>query len=463
VTAYHFESHVDGLRELVARAAEGSFGVNGLNPLAFPGVARVENDLVAATAAWHGGGPTVAGTVTSGGTESCLLAVLGAREHWREHHPQEAAAGVRPVLVLPVTAHPAFRKAAHLFGLQVREVAVDAGTFSPDAAALAAALDDRTALVVVSAPEYAYGTVDPVAEVASSAAERGVLCHLDMCIGGFVLPFVREAEGLPPIGLGTPGVTSLSADLHKYGYAPKGVSVLLHADESLRRHHWFADAGWPGYPLVNPTLLSSRSAAPAAAAWAVLARLGTDGLRRLALVARRGALRLAEGVDGVPGLRVLLPPASTLVVLTDDGDPDGPDIYTVADELVARGWDAQPQPARHGGPPTLHITVSAGLADQVDLLLDALRASAVAARSAGRSRVDPGLAEALRGLGPVDLDDATVGALLAAVGASGGAGADGPALPARMAGIYALLDELPAPVVERLLSAVMAGVYTVRP
>jgi glutamate/tyrosine decarboxylase-like PLP-dependent enzyme len=458
VTAYHFESHVEGLRDLVAQAARGAFGANGLNPLAFPSVARIENDLVAATAAWHGGGDDTVGTVTSGGTESCLLAVLGARERWRDRN-RTAPAGDRPTVLLPVTAHPAFRKAAHLFDLDVVDLPVDPVGFDPDPDDVERLIDRRTALVVVSAPEYAYGTLDPVEPIAATAAEHDVPCHLDQCIGGFVLPFVREAEGLAPIGLNVPGVTSLSADLHKYGYAPKGVSVLLHASERLRRYHWYADAGWTGYPLVNPTLLSSRSAAPAAAAWAVLARLGRDGIRRLALASRRGALALADGVAAIPGLRVVVPPQATLVAFTDTGEPDGPDILTVVDELIARGWDVQSQPARHGGPSNAHITITAGLADQVEELLAALRDSADTAARRGRVGVDPALAAAAAGMDAAALDDASVAALLAMAGISGdGAGV----LPDRMAPAYALLERLSAPVAERLLAAVLSGVYSPR-
>jgi glutamate/tyrosine decarboxylase-like PLP-dependent enzyme len=465
VTAYHFESHVAGLRQLVADAAAQTYGVNGLNPLAFPSVARIENDLVAATAAWHGGGPDTVGTVTSGGTESCLLAVLGARELWREKRRNDAT----PTILLPVTAHPAFRKGAHLFGLDVVDVPIDPRSFAADPQFVAEHLDERVALVVVSAPEYAYGTVDPVARVAFLAAQAGVPCHLDMCIGGFALPFIREAEGLTPIGMSTPGVTSLSADLHKYGFAPKGVSVLLHADERLRRHHWFADAGWTGYPLVNPTLLSSRSAAPAAAAWAVLARLGREGLRALALSSRAGAVALAHGVTAIPGLRVVVEPQACLVAIADEGDPAGPDILTVVDEMALRGWDLQTQPPRGGVPATAHVSVSPGLHDQMDELLAALSDATDAARRVGAPDVDAGLAQTLGALDPSSLDDATVSAVLAAAGvgargAGGGAGVGGDAqLPARMASLYTLLGRLPAPVVERLLSAVLSTIYTHAP
>jgi len=467
VTAYHFESHVPGLRELALAATEIAWGVSALNPVAFPSVAAIENDLVATTAAWHGGGPSTVGTITSGGTESCLLAVLGARERWRSLH----GASSRPVLVLPVTAHPAFRKAAHLFGLRVADVPVDPVTFAPDPAdverLVAADGGRRAALVVVSAPEYAHGTVDPVAAVAAIAARHGVPCHLDLCIGGFVVPFVREAEGAAPLGLSTPGVTSLSADLHKYGFAPKGVSVLLHANDELRRHHWFADASWPGYPLVNPTLLSSRSAAPAAAAWAVLAHLGRDGVRDLALRSRAAAVRLAEGVAAIPGLQVVTPPQATLVAITDTGDDAGPDIYTVVDELALRGWDLQPQPARHGGPPTAHVTMTPGVADQLDDLLRALAEAAAAAAARGRAAPDPRLgaaaaALAAQGTSADRLDDATIGSLLAAAGIGSGSGPGGGVLPERMAQVNALLDQLPPPLVERLLVAVLGGILTPR-
>ena len=470
VTAYHFEPHRPELRRLALAAAELAWGVSSLNPVAFPSVADVENDLVATTAAWHGGGPSTVGTVTSGGTESCLLAVLGARERWRSLH---GSASRQPLLVLPVTAHPAFRKAAHLFGLQVADVPVDPQTFAPDPAEVErlVARDGgrRAALVVVSAPEYAHGTIDPVPAVAAIAARHGVPCHLDLCIGGFVVPFVREAEGLPPIGLSTPGVTSLSADLHKYGFAPKGVSVLLHADDALRRHHWFADASWPGYPLVNPTLLSSRPAAPAAAAWAVLAHLGRDGVRALALRSREAALALAAGVEAIDGLRVVTPPQATLVAITDTGDPAGPDVYTVVDELTARGWDVQAQPARHGSPPTAHVTMTPGVADQLDDLLAALADATVAAAARGRAAPDPRLgaaasALATQGTRPADLDDATIGSLLAAagIGAPTATGDGGAGLPERMAELNALLDRLPPPLVERLLVALLGGILTPR-
>jgi glutamate/tyrosine decarboxylase-like PLP-dependent enzyme len=456
-TAYHFESGWPEMSDLAARAGALMLGTNGLNPTAFPSIAAIENDLVTATALVHGGDERTRGTVTSGGTESCLLAVLAAREQWRERSREQPGEAGRPRLVLPVSAHPAFRKAAHLFGLDVVDVPVHPASFSLDPADVAARLDDRVALVVVSAPEYARGTLDPVADVAALAASRGVLCHLDCCIGGWVLPFVLADEGRPPVDLSIPGVTSMSVDLHKYGYAPKGASVVLYESESLRRRAWFADAGWPGYPLVNSTLQSSRSAAPAAAAWAVLQHLGVAGLQQLAREARAATLRLAEGVERIAGLRLAAPPASTLLAVMDEGDPRGPDIRVVIDEMAARGWPLQAQPARLGARGSFHVTMTGAVAAQVDDLVAALAEATAAARTAGPATVDQNLVAAVQSWGSQGVSDAVVEHLLTLAGV--GTGDASGVLPAQMAPLQALMDALPPALVERLLIAVASRVY----
>lgn len=454
-TSRHFESGLPEIADLVASAGALMIGTNGLDPTAYPSVPSIENDLVHATARLHGGDDRTVGTVTSGGTESCLLAVLGARERWRlaRHDPSG-----RPELVLPVTAHPAFRKAAHLFDLDVIDVPVDPVTFGPDPHDVRIRLTDRTALVVVSAPEYAHGTIDPVAEVAAVAAERDVLCHLDMCIGGWVVPFVCEDEATPPVGLSVPGVTSVSADLHKYGYAPKGVSVLLHAHDALRRLHYFADTRWSGYPLVNNTLLSSRSVAPAASAWAVLQHLGLDGMRRLALAARRGTLELAQGVAAMDGLTVVAAPAASLLAVTADGGTNAPDVWVVIDEMASRGWPLEGLPARAGGPTSFHVTMTAGVAAAIPVLLGALEESVAAARARGPARPDDALVAAAATVQPDALDEATVAGLLEAAGLAGDPETGG-LLPDCMAPINAVLEAAPPALVERLLVAVLSRVY----
>ncbi|MEE4542888.1 aminotransferase class V-fold PLP-dependent enzyme [Streptomyces sp. V4-01] len=452
--AYVYDSGLAGLDELAAAAQAAFAGVNGLDMTAFPSVVTLENDVVAQTARLLGGGPGTAGTFTSGGTESCLLAVLTAREHAR------AARGVTaPELVLPVTAHAAFHKAARLFGLTVVSVPVDPATFRVRAQDMAAALSERTALAVVSAPSYAHGVLDPVAEVAAAAAERDVLCHVDACIGGWHLGHLRLAEGhgtTAPFDLSVPGVSSLSVDLHKYAYTPKGASVLLFRDAALRRHGWFAHASWPGYPVVNATLQGTKSAGPLAAAWAVLQRVGTAGYVRLAERVHAATARLTDGIGRIDGLRVLGAPDASLVAVASTDPALHP--FVLADEMRLRGWYLQPQPAFGGSPANLHLTMTAAAADpdRVDALLAELAAAAGRARRAGPPGVDPALVELAAALDPATLGPAEVALALEAAGVA----ADG-ALPARMAPVLAVLEALPAALTERLLPEVVSRLYAV--
>jgi glutamate/tyrosine decarboxylase-like PLP-dependent enzyme len=396
--------------------------------------------------------------VTSGGTESCLLAVLAAREVWRGRVGSQQSRDGRPRLLLPVTAHAAFRKAAHLFDLEVVDVPVDPTTCRALPAAVAAALDERAALVVVSAPSYPHGVLDPVGEIAALAAEAGVPCHVDACIGGWILPFLDDVP--EPFDLTVPGVTSLSVDLHKYGYAPKGVSVLLSATAEFRHGHWFSTSGWPGYPVVNPTLAGTRPAGPMAAAWAVHRWLGDDGYRELATRTRAATVELAGGIATIDGVRVVGDPVATLVAVAQDGLPDnagGVDVLNLADEMTARGWLLQPQPpfAQDAGdlPATLHLTVTGATAGRVDALLADLRDAASAAAALPRPVADPDLVAAAATIDPATLTVAEVDALLEVAGVGGGK------LPERMAPVHALVSALPRPVAERLLAGVLGQVY----
>lgn len=428
--------------DLVAREALAAYGgSNGLDPTAFPSLAAMEREVVGFAAGLLDAPEGYAGTVTSGGTESCLLAVLAARDA----RPEVA----RPQIVAPTTIHAAFHKAAHLFGLELTLVDVDPVTYRADPAAMAAALSERTVLVAASAPSYAQGVVDPIEAIAAAAAERGIRCHVDACIGGFVLPFLAA----PPWSFAVPGVTSVSADLHKYGYAPKGVSVLVHRSMALRHTQFWATADWPGYGVVNSTLQSTKSGGPLAAAWATVSMLGRQGYAALAAEAREATVAIAAGVDGIPGLRVLVAPDSTLLALVTD---DSCDVYTIADELLVRGWYAQPQLPYRGGPASLHLTVSAATGPGVPDVLAALREATAAAQAAGPVAVDPAIAGLLGSLDPMALDEATLGGLLAAAGLAGGDG--GLALPTRMAPIHALLAACPPGLRAALLTAVIERV-----
>jgi glutamate/tyrosine decarboxylase-like PLP-dependent enzyme len=447
--AYVYDSGLSEVDDIAAAAHALASSANGLDPTAFPSLLRMENDLVATTAGLLGGDGETVGTVTSGGTESCLLAVLAARDA----RPDLAA----PNLVLPETAHAAFHKAAHLFGVRKVVVPVDPATFRADPAAMAAAIDESTVLVVASAPSYAHGVVDPIPEIAAAAAARGVRMHVDGCIGGWVLPYLaRLGADVPPFDFGVPGVTSLSVDLHKYAYCAKGVSVLLHANAGLRRTHYFASADWPGYTMLNPTLQSTRSGGPLAAAWAVVRHLGDEGYLRLAEVTREAVARIREGVAGIDGLRILGDPDSTLIAFT--AADAGFDLFTVADEMKARGWYVQPQFAHGSSPLNLHLTVTAANhGSEAEFVAD-LIGSVTAARAAGPVTVDPDVTAFVAALDPETLTMEQFGGLLAAAGLTGGDG-----LPARMAPINALLATAAEPLRERLLLEFLGALYTPSP
>lgn len=343
--AYVYDSGLPELDELAAAAHAAFAGVNGLDMTVFPSVVALENDLVRRAADLLGGDEATVGTFTSGGTESCLLAVHTARSH-----AQRTRGITTPEMVLPDTAHPAFHKAAELFGVTPVVVPVgDDFTVRPED--VAAAITASTALVVVSAPSYAHGVIDPVADVAGVAESHGVLCHVDACIGGWYLGHLRlasDAPDIPDFDLSVPGVTSISVDLHKYGYAPKGASIVLFRDADLRREGYFVHTEWPGYPVITTTLQGTKSAGPLAGAWAVTEHLGTDGYVELSRRVHRTTQALIDGVSEVDGLYVLGAPESSLLAVASD-DPQI-DVFVVADEIRTAGWFLQPQLAYEASP-----------------------------------------------------------------------------------------------------------------
>jgi glutamate/tyrosine decarboxylase-like PLP-dependent enzyme len=435
--AYVYDS---GLAEAdeVGRQALALYGAtNGLDPTVFPSLRTLENDLVAWSARLLQGSEAV-GTVTSGGTESILLAVQTARD---------ASPGVgQPSMVLPSTAHAAFHKAAHYFGVRAIVVDVDPATYKARPEAMAAACDDTTVLVVASAPSYAHGVVDPIPEIAEVASARGIRCHVDACIGGWVLPYLRaDGVDVAAFDFAVPGVTSISVDLHKYAYTPKGASILLHRTPGLRRPQYFAHADWPGYTMLNSTTQSTKSGAPLAAAWAVTQHIGDAGYQRLARTAYDATLRLTAAADAIDGLTVLAPPETTLVALRSD---ERADVFTIADEMAALGWFVQPQLSFREQPASLHLSMSAATAARLDELISALQQAVTTAQAAGPVQVAPELAEAARAIDPALLDDAAFDGLLEIAGLG-----SGETLPERMAPVNALLDVAPPRLREALLIA----------
>ncbi|MEW2358112.1 aspartate aminotransferase family protein [Spirillospora sp. NPDC029432] len=457
VTAYVYDTGRAEIHDLASRAYLEMLEVNGLDPTAFPSIVALERQVLDAVAGRLGGGT---GIFTSGGTESIMLAVKAARDAAAAgtrggsgDGPGDGSAG-RPEIVVPNTAHPAFHKAAHYLGMDVVAVPVDTATFHADPAAMAAAMTPRTVLVVASAPSYPHGVIDPVADIASIAAEAGVLCHVDACVGGWMLPWLRESgRDVPPFDLSVPGVTSLSCDLHKYGYAPKGASVVLFRDESVRRRAYFASAEWPGYTVINSTVQSSKSAGPLGAAWATMMAIGAQGYRDLASGAMRAAERLIDGVAGIPGLRVLGTPDAPLVAVASD-DPEL-DVFVLADEARARGWFFQPQLSYQGIPANVHFTLTGVSLAGVEALLETLAESAKAARDAGPPDVPAELTEALASLDLDALDDEGFAGLLGSVGVGLGGGGQ-----PEMAVVNAILNALPPGTREELLIRFLSALYS---
>ncbi|MBX3185539.1 MAG: aspartate aminotransferase family protein [Labilithrix sp.] len=337
------------------------FSQNALNPMAFPSLRRFESEVVSMVLGLFHGPEGSVGTMSSGGSESLLLAVKTARDWARAERPKVTA----PEMLLPVTAHPALLKAAHMVGIKPVLVPMR-DDFTADVDKAKELITDDTILVVASSPQYPHGVMDPVADLAALAASRGILCHVDACIGGFLLPWVeRLGHDVPAWDFRVPGVTSISADLHKYGYAAKGASVVLYRTRALRRFQHFVHADWPGGLFGSPSILGTRPGGAIAAAWAVMTYLGEDGYLDLARRAMDATAKLAKGIAEVPGLRLLGKPVMSLIAFSaDEGD-----LYVIGDRMQARGWRMDRQQA----PASLHLTVSPGHDAVADVFLADLR------------------------------------------------------------------------------------------
>ena len=322
--------------------------VNALQRDMCPSATRFEGEIIAmALDLFHAGavdGGDPVGMVTSGGTGSIAHAMLAYRE-------QGASRGIdRPNVVKPETAHPAFDKACHLFGIELRRAPVDPVTTQVDLNWVADHVDGSTVALIGSACNYGYGTIDPIADLGQLALERGTGLHVDGCLGGFILPFGEElGYPIPAFDFRVPGVTSLSADTHKYGYALKGTSTLLFRDRSLRNGQYFTLAGWSGGKYASPGIDGSRSVGLLAATWASMVHLGRDGYRRYAARIFETSARMQEAVRSHPELRILGSPSFLFSFTSDEFD-----IYLVNDFMRARGWRFNGQQY----PNALHMAVT---------------------------------------------------------------------------------------------------------
>lgn len=425
--------------EVVKRAYSMYLGENGLDPTVFPSTLRLENEIVAMGRSHLGGDDEVVGSFTSGGTESCLLAVKTARDRARALHPEIDA----PEMVLPSTAHAAFHKAGHYFGVKPVTTDIDPVTFRADPEAMRRAITPRTVLLVASAVSYAHGVVDPIPEIGRIALERDVLLHVDGCIGAFLLPYFRRLGGrFPEFDFRVPGVTSMSMDLHKYAFAAKGASLILHRNKSLRRHQIYTCADWTGYSIVNPTVQSTKSAGPLAGAWAALNFIGDDGYLEMARKMKDATERVCAGIAAIPGLRVLGRPDMNLVAFTSDDVS----VFHVIDEMKLCRWYVQPQLAYGSSKENIHLSINPAAHRWVDDFLADLRICVERAAALPSGEIAARVREAVERLDPARFDEATFFQLIELAGLAG------TALPGRMAPINEIMNSLPVAFREKVLT-----------
>ncbi|WP_435300419.1 pyridoxal phosphate-dependent decarboxylase family protein [Timonella sp. A28] len=472
VLSYVYDTGIEEIDELAAHAAKIVQPINGLDPTAFPSVAIMERDLLGFVRTALNGGEDVFGNVTTGGTESCLLAVKTARDVWRKGKTSHAIGRI----VAPRTVHAAFHKAAEYFDLILDLVDVDPTTGEVSPQDIIDRLGDDVAVVVLSAPNYPYAQLDPIEVVAQETLTRGIPLHVDACIGGLALPWWEDLDQAWDFRV--PGVTSISADLHKYGYAPKGVSVLLQRGADRHRAQYFAVTQWPGYPVVNPTLLGSKSAGPIASAWAIVQFLGEEGFAELVRRTQQATRTLIEQLGAIEGLRIQGTPTGPLFALVEDENVPAErrvNPHLLVDQVRTFGWTLQSQPGliQDNGsslPQSAHLTLTPVIADKVDDIITAVKAAADAVRG------KPGHLRSVQ----IRQDIETVVAALGQYGvAENGAGIDAlpveaihmilksmgidPAngeLPGELAELMAYAQLMPSPIAQRLLTEVLALVVT---
>ncbi len=442
---YVFDPGKDVL-DIGKRAYTDFLSENGLDFTAFESLQKLEKELAAFGAKHLRGDGNVVGNFSSGGTESILLAVKTTRDFYRKKRPEINS----PEIILPTTAHAAFHKAAHYLGLKIVQVSVDPDTFKVHPENVQQAISKNTIMIVGSAPSYAQGVIDPISELSKIALENDIWLHTDACMGGFLLPYFRRlGEPVPDFDFKVPGVSSISMDLHKYAYSPKGASLVLYRNKELRRHQIFACSRWIGYTIINNAVQSSKSGGPMAAAWAVLNYIGDDGYLEIAQKKIESIRRITEGIKKIEGLRLLSKPQMTLVAFTSDTV----NVFHIIDEMNSRGWYIQPALSFDNSPAHIHLSVNASnVGWEKDLLSDLGEAVKIAA-GLPENELLKMFDNDEQAASFTDLSDKEINEMLALVGI------EGQALPERMADINAILNKLPAEAREMILTSFVNDLF----
>lgn len=376
-TAVYVFNAGDEIAQIQKEAYTAYMSENGLGPLAFPSLAQMEKDVISMGLGLLHGPDGATGAMTSGGTDSITMAIKTSRDYARASGRARDQANI----VLPFSAHLAFDKACHLMDIEVRRIpTLEDGTFQADVDAMEAACDADTIMMVGSAPNFPHGIIDPIEALGEAAMRKGVWLHVDACVGGYFAPFARmNGVPVPPFDFEVPAVHSMSADLHKYGYAAKGASTVLFRSEALYQYMPFNMKAWSGAPMKTPTLAGTRPGGAISAAWAVMNTLGVEGYKRLQGQVCATRERVEEGVKRL-GFEVLGTPLLGLIAFRH---PDH-HAFAIYGEIYKRGWFTSVTKS----PPSLHLMLSPKHADFVDGYLKDLEESvtAVAAGEAHKVR-----------------------------------------------------------------------------
>ena len=350
----------DEKAKLIKEIYDEFYAENALNPSATPTLSRMESEVVSMCADLFNGDPNVRGNITSGGTESILLAVKTARDWAKQHKPDIK----NPEVIIPSSAHPAFIKAFKYFKLDF--VVVPVKDYRADVKAMEKAISKNTILLIGSAPSYPHGLVDPIPEIAALAKKNNLLCHVDSCIGGFILPFVKKL-GYPLVDFDfkVDGVTSISADMHKYGYSPKGASIVLYKNSSLRKFQFSVYTKWSGGVYGSPTILGTRPGGCIAGAWSALKGIGENGYLDMAKHTMNATKQMIAGIDEIKDLQLIDQPDMSIVSFQSPTI----NVYQLADILNKKGWHFERQQL----PPSLHFTINYIHKDIIDTFLEDLK------------------------------------------------------------------------------------------
>ncbi len=410
---------------------------SGLDFTVYPSLLRMENDIIDFAIKHLGGDENSAGSFTSGGTESILLAVKTARDYMRKKRKVK-----QPEMIVPETAHAAFHKAAHYLDVKLVQTPVDPVTMKAIPEAIEKAITKNTILIAGSAPCYSHGVIDPIDEMSEIARKHGILFHTDACMGGFILPFMKElGYDVPRFDFSLPGVTSISMDLHKYAYAPKGASVVLYRSRELRKYQYFACSKWTGYTMINTTIQSTKSGGPVAAAWATLNFIGKEKYLDFVKKKMEAVQKVVDFIENHPDLELVTRPEMTLIAFTSSTV----NIFNIIDEVNSRGWYIQPALRYGKSKEHIHLSINYSNVEKIDDFLKDLEKSVESAKKLPSGILLKKVKPILSVIKRMGLSGSTIFKLMKIAGLEGGE------LPKRFAPINEVLNELPPELREELL------------